>query len=72
MTFRMTWRGQREPGSFDSVEAAKAYAQANSVRNSIYDDDRLTWWREPEGSRGLWWGSDGYNNWWIYEDNDGE
>ncbi|NKY60449.1 hypothetical protein [Nocardia flavorosea] len=68
MTFRLKWRGQPEPGEFESVDAAKVYAQENSHKNSTFDADELTWTPERPGRRGLWWGSDGYNNWLIYED----
>lgn len=66
--FRLSWRGQPEPGVFATIEDAKAYAESNSHKNSGHDADRLTWHEEPSGARGLWWGSDGYNNWLIYEE----
>ncbi|WP_068059205.1 hypothetical protein [Nocardia xishanensis] len=64
--YRLTWRSQPEPGMFDSIDAAKQYAEANSHKNSSDDADHITWYQEPPGARGLWWGSDGCNNWYIY------
>ncbi|MBF6393871.1 hypothetical protein IU443_28490 [Nocardia farcinica] len=67
VTYLLTWRGQPEPGRFDSIDAAKAYAETHSHPQSIDDDDHITWHRQPDECRSLWWGSDGYNNWTIWK-----
>ncbi|MBF6358107.1 hypothetical protein IU449_26790 [Nocardia higoensis] len=69
MTYRLTWRGQPEPGAWETIDAAKAYAQANSHAQNGEPIGPLEWFEPPTGSRAVWWGSDGYNNWTILEAN---
>lgn len=69
MSFRLSWRGQPE-GSFESVTAAMMHAEANSHKNSTLDADRIAWYQSLPSERGVCWGTDGYNNWFIYEASD--